>query len=132
MYGIMDGAAGLFADTNEIRKRVQITMIALKPYEFHTVSDLFADIDHNIALVHAVIEGNIPGRIYRSGAEPPACALVCLPAGNAANSRTLFSTLGWQALPQGPAHRWPHMLDGMQLAGQTGANLLRAQRNPTL
>ncbi len=53
-------------------------MFALRQVEYRTVAPLFAGIDHNAALVHAVIEGSSPGRVYRSGADQPACALVIM------------------------------------------------------
>ncbi len=39
-------------------------MQELDSNQFHSVSSLFNEIDHNIAVVHSVIEGNSPGRIF--------------------------------------------------------------------
>ena len=49
-------------------------MQELKSNQFHIVSPLFDQIDHNIAVVHAVIEGNSPGRIFVDQADAPTAA----------------------------------------------------------
>ena len=39
-------------------------MIELGPSEFAAVAPLFATIDHNVAIVFSVLEGNAPGRVF--------------------------------------------------------------------
>jgi len=51
-------------------------MIELDPYKFHTVSPLFDEIDHNVALVYSVIEGNSPGRIFVDHPHSPSSAFL--------------------------------------------------------
>jgi RimJ/RimL family protein N-acetyltransferase len=51
-------------------------MIALPPDGFHLVAPLFERIDHNIAIVYAVIERNSPGRIYVDDIYSPSVALL--------------------------------------------------------
>ena len=51
-------------------------MIELEPSAFHTIAPLFADIDHSIALVYAVLEGSSPGRILCDRRVSPRSALL--------------------------------------------------------
>lgn len=46
-------------------------MIELSPHEFHTVSSLFKGIEHSVALVYSVIEGNSPGRVFVDRLDTP-------------------------------------------------------------
>jgi len=49
-------------------------MIELSSHEFGSVSSLFDGIEHNVALVHSVIEGNSPGRVFVDRRESPSSA----------------------------------------------------------
>ena len=49
-------------------------MIELSPHEFGAVSSLFDRIEHNVALVRSVIEGNSPGRVFVDHREVPSSA----------------------------------------------------------
>ena len=51
-------------------------MIELNASEFHRVTPIFRDIDHNIAVVYSVIEGNNPGRVFADNALAPTSALL--------------------------------------------------------
>lgn len=53
-------------------------IIELSSQSFQTVSPLFAGIEHNIALVHAVIDGSSRGRIFADDAASPTCALIAM------------------------------------------------------
>lgn len=49
-------------------------MIELRPDEFDVVRPLFDGIEHSVALVHSVIEGNSPGRVFVDRRESPSSA----------------------------------------------------------
>ena len=49
-------------------------MIELSPDAFRAVTPLFDGVDHSIALVHAVIEGSSPGRVFADRVDAPSCA----------------------------------------------------------
>ena len=49
-------------------------MIELRPDEFGVVRPLFDGIERNVALVHSVIEGNSPGRVFVDRRESPSSA----------------------------------------------------------
>ncbi len=51
-------------------------MIELDASEFHKVTPIFRDIDHNIAVVYSVIEGNNPGRIFADNPLAPTSAFL--------------------------------------------------------
>ena len=51
-------------------------MIEIGSPEFGKVAQLFQNIDHSIAIVHAVIEGNSPGRIFIDDVSTPSCAFL--------------------------------------------------------
>lgn len=53
-------------------------IIELPPQSFHIVTSLFAGIEHNAALVHAVIDGSSPGRIFADNPTSPTCALIVM------------------------------------------------------
>lgn len=51
-------------------------MNELSQVNFHNASSIFATIDHNIAIVHAVLEGNSPGKIFVDTPHSPTIALL--------------------------------------------------------
>jgi len=51
-------------------------MIELDASEFHKVTPIFRGIDHNIAVVHSVIEGNNPGRVFADNPLAPTSAFL--------------------------------------------------------
>lgn len=51
-------------------------MNELSQINFHNASSIFATIDHNIAIVHAVLEGNSPGKIFVDTPHSPTIALL--------------------------------------------------------
>lgn len=53
-------------------------IIELSPQFYHIAIPLFAGIEHNAALVHAVIDGSSRGRIFADDAASPTCALIAM------------------------------------------------------
>lgn len=53
-------------------------IIELSPQSYHIAVPLFAGIEHNAALVHAVIDGSSRGRIFADDAASPTCALIAM------------------------------------------------------
>lgn len=53
-------------------------IIELSPQSYPIVTHLFAGIEHNAALVHAVIDGSSPGRIFADDSASPSCALIAM------------------------------------------------------
>lgn len=51
-------------------------MFELEPADFHKVFPIFRQIDHNIAIVFSVIEGNTPGRVFVDNHQSPTSALL--------------------------------------------------------
>ncbi|MCP5101388.1 MAG: GNAT family N-acetyltransferase [Chloroflexi bacterium] len=51
-------------------------MQELNSNQFHLVTSLFNNIDHNIAVVYSVIEGNSPGRVFVDRIDTPTTAYV--------------------------------------------------------
>ncbi len=51
-------------------------MIELSPSEFQSVTPIFSELDHSVAIVSAVLEGNSPGQIYVDNRKMPAVALL--------------------------------------------------------
>lgn len=84
-------------------------MQELASNQFHIVSSLFNKIDHNIAVVHSVIEGKSPGRIFVNRVDAPTAAYLIFegafhyiggtPANDAFN-QAIISFLFEQFLPE--------------------------------
>ena len=51
-------------------------MIELQPFEYNKVAPLFADIDHSLAIVYAVLEGNSHGRVFVENPDLLTCAFL--------------------------------------------------------
>ena len=51
-------------------------MVELAAASIHTVAPLFGGIDHSVALVYAVLEGNSPGRVFVGARDNPTSALL--------------------------------------------------------
>jgi hypothetical protein len=49
-------------------------MIELQPNEFGAAFCLFDEIDHSAALVHSILEGNSPGRVFVDRRAAPSAA----------------------------------------------------------
>lgn len=49
-------------------------MIELKPQEFRSARAVFGNVEHSVALVQAVLEGNSPGRVFVDRKEAPTSA----------------------------------------------------------
>jgi hypothetical protein len=62
----------------ESHRRDAKTMIELRQHAFEVVRPLFSGIEHSVALVHSVIEGNSRGRILVDRLESPSSAYLIL------------------------------------------------------
>ena len=77
-----------------------ISMIELLSADIHLVTPIFQSIDHNVAVVFSVLEGNSPGRVFVDKVQSPTLALL-YPAGA---FLYIIGNVNHPALPQELVH----------------------------